>query len=105
MWVSDASIKESDAGNFINHAIADQWKIVRSVDPRPNPPATLTLWFEGSKLMQQGKLTVPPGTVLVFADEGSSYKFWQNFERLRALRITSMQASITILRFGLRARI
>ena len=46
IWHSDKSVDQSDAGTFISRAIAEQWEIVRSVDPRPLPPATTTLWLE-----------------------------------------------------------
>ena len=61
IWQSDKSVDQSAAGEFISRAIAEQWKIVRSVDPRPTPPATTTLWAEGSELMNKGVLSFPDG--------------------------------------------
>lgn len=60
-WASDKAMTEAQAGQFISSAIADQYAIVKSIDIRPQPPATTTLWHEGSKLMSQGGLKFPPG--------------------------------------------
>ena len=79
IWLSDMSVSQADAGGFISRAIAEQWKIVRSVDPRPNPPATTTLWHEGSQLMSKGVLTFPDEVTIVFADEGRSQMMQDDF--------------------------
>ncbi|MHB8902046.1 MAG: glycosyl hydrolase 115 family protein, partial [Thermoguttaceae bacterium] len=63
-----------------SRAIAEQWEIVRSVDPRPLPPATATLWLEGSRLMSQGNLSFPEGVIIVFADDGPSQTMQEDFE-------------------------
>jgi hypothetical protein len=44
------------------------------------PPATTTLWHEGSKLMSQGALSFPGGVTIVFADEGASQTMQEDFE-------------------------
>lgn len=80
IWQSDTSVDQSQAGEFISRAIAEQWKIVRSVDPRPMPPATTTLWAEGSELMNKGVLSFPDGITIVFADEGKSQTMQADFE-------------------------
>ncbi len=80
IWHSDKTVDQAQAGNMISRAIAEQWEIVRSVDPRPLPPTTATLWLEGSKLMSQGVLSFPEAVTVVFADEGSSQTMQEDFE-------------------------
>lgn len=80
IWLSDKSVDQAQAGRMISRAIAEQWEIVRSVDPRPMPPATSTLWHEGSKLMSQGALSFPEGVTIVFADNGSTQTMQADFE-------------------------
>ena len=65
---------------MISRAIAEQWEIVRSIDPRSLPPATTTLWHEGSLLMSQGSLHFPAEITVVFADEGASQTMQEDFE-------------------------
>jgi hypothetical protein len=79
IWTSDRTVREADAGTLVSRAIADQWSIVRAVDPRPAPPATTTLWMEGSQLMQRGLLKFPPGVTIVFADEGRTQMLQDDF--------------------------
>jgi len=79
IWNSDKTVSRAEAGRFISRAIAEQWDIVRQVDPRPTPPATTTLWLEGSELMAAGSLTFPEEVTIVFADEGSSQQMQQDF--------------------------
>ncbi|MCH5374776.1 MAG: glycosyl hydrolase 115 family protein, partial [Planctomycetes bacterium] len=79
IWHSDTSVSRKDAGEMISRAIAEQWDIVRAVDPRPQPPATVTLWAEGSQLMSEGSLTFPNGITLVFCDNGPTQKMQADF--------------------------
>jgi len=78
-WASDKGVTQADAGKIISRALADEMGIVRSVDPRPQPPATLTLWAEGSALMSQGAIDVPKGVTIVFADKGASQMLQADF--------------------------
>jgi len=78
-WADDRGITEATAGPFISRALRDQWDIVRAVDPRPRPPATVTLWDEGSRLMSRGVLDLPAGVTVVFADEGASQTMQADF--------------------------
>ncbi len=80
IWLSDKSVDQAQAGRMISRAIAEQWEIVRSVDPRPMPPATSTLWHEGSKLMSQGALSFPKGVTIVFADNGPTQTMQADFQ-------------------------
>jgi len=80
IWLSDKSVDQAQAGRMISRAIDEQWEIVQSVDPRPMPPATTTLWHEGSQLMSQGALRFPDGITIVFADEGPSQTMQEDFD-------------------------
>lgn len=79
IWNNDKSITPATAGDFISRAMADQWAIVREVDSRAQPPATTTLWAEGSELMASGALKFPAGITLVFADYGPSQEMQKDF--------------------------
>jgi hypothetical protein len=81
IWNSDPSIRRVEAGRFITRAIAEQWQIVCAVDPRPTPPATATLWLEGSQLMSEGALDFPPDVTVVFADQGRSQQMNRDFHQ------------------------
>lgn len=81
IWQSDASVDAAEAGRLISKAIHEQWEIVRSVDPRPTPPATVTLWLEGSRLMSQGQLTFPEDITIIFCDHGPSQRMQADFEQ------------------------
>ena len=79
IWSSDESVSRADAGRAISGAIAEQWEMIRELDPRSHPPATTTLWLEGAELMTEGSLTFPDGITIVFADEGQSQQMQQDF--------------------------
>lgn len=79
VWHHDKSVTADQAGAFISRALAEQWAIVREVDGRDEPPATLTLWDEGSQLMAAGQLQLPPGVCAVFCDRGASQTMQQDF--------------------------
>lgn len=69
-WSYDPSFDRQKAGAYISDALAFQASMIRQVDRRPQPPMTLTLWYEMSELLEKGKLAVPPGAVLVHTDAG-----------------------------------
>ncbi len=81
VWASDPSVPESDQarGRLICEAMARQWEIVRSVDRRPDPPATTTLWMEGSELHRRGHLRFPPGVAVIFSDNSPGWKLQPDF--------------------------
>ncbi|MDY0167577.1 MAG: glycosyl hydrolase 115 family protein [Thermoguttaceae bacterium] len=81
LWASDKNAPESmeDRGALISRAMTRQYEIVRSVDRRPNPPATTTLWMEGAALHEAGHLTFPKGITIVFADNGPGWKMDTDF--------------------------
>jgi hypothetical protein len=55
-------------GELISKAIATQMAIVRAA--RPEAQFVTDFWQEGTRLMQQGLLTIPPGVIPVWADSG-----------------------------------
>jgi hypothetical protein len=69
-------------GELISRAMAKQYEIVRSVDPRPNPPATTTLWMEGAELHAAGHLKFPEGITIVFADHGPGWEMCPDFTKV-----------------------
>lgn len=79
IWHDDRSVEEDAAGAIISQAMAEQWNIVQAVDPRPTPPATTTLWAEGSALMAAGSLVVPPDLTIVFSDHGPTQEMQEDF--------------------------
>jgi hypothetical protein len=81
VWISDPSVpKTSEArGKLISDAMKLQWKIVRSVDPRPQPPTTTTLWMEGASLHQAGHLRFPEGVAVIFSDNSPGWKLQRDF--------------------------
>lgn len=81
LWVHDPEAR-SQAGELISQALADQMNLVRKLDPRSRPPATLTLWLEGAELLEKGELQVPDDIILVFADEYHTQELQADFEHL-----------------------
>ncbi|MDZ7616067.1 MAG: glycosyl hydrolase 115 family protein, partial [Patescibacteria group bacterium] len=81
LWASDKNAPESmeARGELISRAMARQYEIVRSVDARPNPPATTTLWHEGAVLHEAGHLTFPQGITVVFSDHGPGWEMCPDF--------------------------
>ncbi len=81
VWVSDPKAPKTDEGRgkLISDAMALQWEIVRNVDPRPNPPATTTLWMEGASLHNAGHLKFPPGVAVIFSDNSPGWKLQDDF--------------------------
>jgi hypothetical protein len=74
-----APATEGDRGGMITEAMQLQWEIIRSVDPRPHPLATTTLWAEGSEFMRKGLLKIPDGVTIVFADNNSGWRWQPDF--------------------------
>jgi hypothetical protein len=66
----DPSVRDNDPllGKRISDAIAEQMKIVRA--KYPNAQFVTDLWAEGSRLMREGYLKIPPEVMLVWADTG-----------------------------------
>ncbi len=89
VWHHDPSITPEQAPRFISQALQDQWDIVREVDPRPHPPATMTLWDEGSQMMADGSLQLPESVIAVFCDRGASQTMQEDF--YKTLRLPGRQ--------------
>jgi hypothetical protein len=81
MWQADESTPQSDAdrGRIISEAMAAQVKILDEVCPRQPRTMSTTLWAEGAVLNQKGLLTVPEGTIIVFADNSPGWKWQRDF--------------------------
>ncbi len=83
MWMADANVPQSDAdrGRIISEAMAAQVKILDEVCPQRAAPRFMstTLWAEGSVLNQKGLLSIPEGTIIVFADNSPGWKWQQDF--------------------------
>lgn len=79
IWQSDKSVSREDAGKFISRAFREQMEIVKEVDPRPEPPATTTLWAEMSDLMAGGELELPRELITIFCDHGRSQDMGDDF--------------------------
>ncbi|MCX7010438.1 MAG: glycosyl hydrolase 115 family protein, partial [Kiritimatiellaeota bacterium] len=79
-WASDRNAPKTDAdrGALVSRAIARQWDMVRAATGR-TPPATATLWAEGSGLHTKGHLKFPAGVAVVFADEGATQEIQADF--------------------------
>ncbi len=81
LWAHDPEAKAS-AGKFISGALRDQMEIVKEIDARPNPPATMTLWLEGAELIESGVLFVPENVIVVFADHDLTQEMRNDFHTL-----------------------
>jgi len=81
LWNHDPEA-QSRAAEFVRSALDDQMAIIRSVDPRPAPPATLTLWLEGAQLIKSGRLRAPEGVTCVFADHHVTQEMQEDFHTL-----------------------
>ena len=81
MWMADPNTPQSDAdrGRIISEAMAAQVKILDEVCPRQPRYLSTTLWAEGSALNQKKLLTIPEGTIIVFADNSPGWKWQQDF--------------------------
>ncbi len=85
VWMADPNVPKSDAGRgkLISDAMATQWEIIRSVDPRPQPPATTTLWMEGAGLHAAGHLKFPQGVAVIFSDNSPGWELQDDFYNVK----------------------
>ncbi len=81
MWMADPSTPQSDAdrGRLISDAMAAQLRILRDICPGGPEHFSTTLWAEGAALNQQGLLTIPEGTIVVFSDNSPGWKWQEDF--------------------------
>lgn len=81
MWLADPNTPQSDAdrGRLISEAMAEQVKILDEVAPGKPRHLSTTLWAEGSTLNQSGLLSIPPETIVVFADNSPGWKWQADF--------------------------
>jgi len=82
-WSTDLSAPKSDRerGALVSRAIGRQWEMVRKATGA-TPPATATLWYEGSDLHAKGHLKFPDGVAVVFADEGATQEMQSDFRKI-----------------------
>lgn len=85
VWLADPNVPETDEGRgaLISEAMAEQWEIIRSVDPRPQPLATTTLWMEGAGLHAAGHLKFPPGVAVIFSDNSPGWELQKDFYEVK----------------------
>lgn len=85
VWLADPNVPKSDEGRgkLISDAMATQWEIIRSVDKRPHPPATTTLWMEGAGLHEAGHLTFPEGVAVIFSDNSPGWELQEDFYNVK----------------------
>lgn len=81
VWAADPSVPVSmeARGGIITDAIRTQYEIVKEVMGTDNFYSTSTLWNEGSELYSKGYLTLPKGTIAIFADHGPDQMFGTDF--------------------------
>jgi hypothetical protein len=81
VWAADPDVPKTDAGRggLISEAMEQQCRIIRSVDKRPHPLMTTTLWMEGAKLNRSGDLHFPTDVAVIFADNGRGWKWEPDF--------------------------
>ncbi len=79
-WAADPNAPKTDSerGALVSRAIARQWDMVCKATGA-TPPATATLWAEGSGLHAKGHLKFPEGVAVVFADEGATQEMQTDF--------------------------
>ncbi len=68
--IVDAPKDEQGRAKMIREAINRQIEIVRKQRPEPPPVFILNSWMEGSGLLRDGALKLPPGVIRVWADNG-----------------------------------
>jgi len=85
VWTADPNVPQSDEGRgkLISDAMAKQWEIIRSVDKRPQPLATTTLWMEGAALHAAGHLKFPAGVSVIFSDNSPGWELQQDFYEVK----------------------
>lgn len=82
-WSTDPGAPKTDQerGELVSRAMGRQWELVREVTGA-TPPATATLWAEGSDLHAKGHLRFPAGVAVVFADEGATQEMQDDFREI-----------------------
>ncbi|MBI5684754.1 MAG: glycosyl hydrolase 115 family protein [Verrucomicrobia bacterium] len=85
VWLADPNVPKSDEGRgkLISDAMAKQWEIIRSVDRRPQPLATTTLWMEGAALHAAGRLKFPEGVAVIFSDNSPGWELQEDFYNVK----------------------
>lgn len=69
--IPNAPTTPEGKARLIREAVDRQIAIVRKGWPKPDPMFILNSWMEGSALMRDGYLKLPPEVTLVWADDGA----------------------------------
>ena len=88
MWRSDPATPKTDEARaaIISSAMAKQVAILDEVGvPREGRLVSTTLWAEGSVFNQKGLLTIPDGTIVVFADNCAGWMWPPDFHQTARL--------------------
>ena len=88
MWRADPDTPTDDAARaaIISSAMAKQVSILDEVGvPKEGRLVSTTLWAEGSVFNQKGLLTIPDGTIVVFADNCAGWKWPPDFHQTARL--------------------
>ncbi|MGI5898534.1 MAG: glycosyl hydrolase 115 family protein [Christensenellales bacterium] len=82
VWYQNKDIPESSKarGKIISDAIAAQAEIAKKAYAGKPFLTTSTLWMEGMSLYQEGALTFPEDTIVVFADFGPSQMLDEGYD-------------------------
>ncbi len=81
VWLADRQVGNTpqERGALISDAIKIQSEIVKDILGTDAFHSTVTLWMEGAELFNQGALSVPNSTVIVFSDIGYNQLWSDDF--------------------------
>ena len=84
VWVHDPNVPSSmeERGGLISRAMSVQAEIVERVLGHKDFYSTTTLWMEGGELHNKGFLIFPKNTAVVFADEGPTQMWGEDFHHV-----------------------
>lgn len=87
VWFNDEAVPPTmeARGKLISSAINKQKEIVENVLGNNNFYSSTTLWAEGTMLNNEGHLTFPEDTMIIFADEGYTQMMAEDFHTVKRL--------------------
>ncbi|HEX3730821.1 MAG TPA: glycosyl hydrolase 115 family protein, partial [Opitutaceae bacterium] len=79
-WSDDPAAPKDNRGRgaMISQAVQTEWNIIAQGSSSP-PICTTTLWAEGSDLNREGYIHLPSGVIMVFANNGATQEFQEDF--------------------------
>lgn len=85
VWHADRLVGSTpkERGSLISDAIYAQYELVKDVLGTENFYSTATLWMEGADLFNQGFLTIPQKTTIIFSDIGYNQLWSDDFWRVK----------------------